>query len=75
MNQFSDNPDYLPSTARILVITGMSGAGKTSTLKLLEDIGFEAVDNVPISLMRDLVGTRRRSSQPRHGWVTHRTRA
>ena len=64
MNQFSDNPDYLPSTARILVITGMSGAGKTSTLKLLEDIGFEAVDNVPISLMRDLVGTRRRSSQP-----------
>ncbi len=64
MNQFSDNPDYLPSKARILLITGMSGAGKTSTLKLLEDIGFEAVDNVPISLMRDLVGTRRRSSEP-----------
>ena len=64
VNQFSDNPDYLRSTARILVITGMSGAGKTSTLKLLEDIGFEAVDNVPISLMRDLVVTRRRSSEP-----------
>ena len=62
MNQFSDNPDDLSSTTRILIITGMSGAGKTSALKVLEDMGFEAVDNVPISLMRDLVATRRPAS-------------
>ena len=62
MNQFSDDPDVLPSRSRILIVTGMSGAGKTSTLKLLEDIGFEAVDNVPISLIRDLVATRRLDS-------------
>ena len=62
MNQFSDDSDVFSSRSRILIVTGMSGAGKTSTLKLLEDIGFEAVDNVPISLIRDLVATRRRDS-------------
>ena len=62
MNQFSDDSDVFSSRSRILIVTGMSGAGKTSTLKLLEDIGFEAVDNVPISLMRDLVATRRPDS-------------
>lgn len=62
MNQFSDDRGVVPSRSRILIVTGMSGAGKTSTLKLLEDIGFEAVDNVPISLIRDLVATRRLDS-------------
>ena len=31
--------------ARIVVVTGMSGAGKTAALKALEDLGYEAVDN------------------------------
>lgn len=42
-------------TARILLVTGVSGAGKSSTLKALEDMGFEAIDNVPISLLGRLV--------------------
>lgn len=33
----------------------MSGAGKTATLKALEDIGYEAVDNLPLSLLTSLV--------------------
>ena len=33
---------------RILIITGLSGAGRTSALKILEDFGFEAIDNLPI---------------------------
>ena len=40
---------------RVLLVTGLSGAGKTSALKALEDIGYEAVDNVPLSLLRSLV--------------------
>ena len=32
----------------------MSGAGKTAALKMLEDLGYEAVDNLPISLLRRL---------------------
>jgi len=39
----------------VLVVTGMSGAGKTSALKALEDLGYEAVDNIPLSLLGNLV--------------------
>ena len=41
--------------ARALLVTGMSGAGKTSALKALEDMNFEAVDNMPLSLLHNLV--------------------
>ncbi|MHA1567883.1 MAG: RNase adapter RapZ [Alphaproteobacteria bacterium] len=41
--------------ARVLLVTGISGAGKTSVLKALEDMGYEAVDNIPLSLMSSLV--------------------
>ena len=34
-----------------VIITGMSGAGKTSALRVLEDIGFYCVDNIPASLL------------------------
>jgi UPF0042 nucleotide-binding protein len=35
----------------IVVVTGMSGAGRTTCLKMLEDLGFEAVDNLPVNLL------------------------
>ena len=34
---------------KILLITGVSGAGKTTALKTLEDLGWETVDNFPIN--------------------------
>ena len=40
---------------RVVIVTGMSGAGKTLALKALEDLGFEAVDNLPLSLLSSLV--------------------
>ncbi len=42
---------------RILLITGMSGAGKSTALKTLEDIGWEVVDNLPFALLDRLIGT------------------
>ena len=36
---------------RVVVVTGMSGAGRTTCLKILEDLGFEAVDNLPVNLL------------------------
>lgn len=36
---------------RLVIVTGMSGAGKTIALKVLEDLGFYCVDNLPIPLM------------------------
>lgn len=46
-----------PRPNRILLITGMSGAGKSTALKTLEDIGWEAVDNLPFSLLERLLAT------------------
>ena len=40
---------------RIVLVTGMSGAGRSSTLHVFEDIGFEAIDNLPLSLLGNLV--------------------
>lgn len=36
---------------RLVIVTGMSGAGKTTALKMLEDMGFYCVDNLPIPLL------------------------
>ena len=42
---------------RILLVTGMSGAGKSTTLKTLEDMGWEVVDNLPLILLNRLLAT------------------
>ncbi len=39
----------------IYIITGYSGAGKTTTTKTLEDIGFYTVDNIPVDLIDDFI--------------------
>ncbi len=44
----------LATSTRIVVITGMSGAGRSTALKALEDIGYEAVDNLPLSLLENI---------------------
>ena len=40
---------------RFVVVTGMSGGGKSTALKMLEDVGFYCVDNLPISLVEKFV--------------------
>ncbi len=40
---------------RFVIVTGMSGAGKSSVLKMMEDIGFFCVDNLPIKLVKKFV--------------------
>lgn len=36
---------------RFVIVTGMSGAGKSSALKMLEDVGYFCVDNLPVALL------------------------
>jgi UPF0042 nucleotide-binding protein len=45
--------DQMP--ARIVFVTGPSGAGRSSAINVLEDLGFEAIDNIPLSLIPRLV--------------------
>jgi len=40
---------------RILFITGISGSGKTTVLKSLEDIGYYPVDNIPVEMIYDFL--------------------
>ena len=48
---FSD----LPPPRRVVLVTGLSGAGRSSILHMLEDLGYEAVDNPPLRLIEELV--------------------
>lgn len=60
--------EFAPAApGRILLVTGMSGAGKSTVLKALEDLGWEAVDNLPLSLLLRLLAT-----PDRHGQISDR---
>ena len=40
---------------RFVIVTGMSGAGKSTAMKMMEDIGFFCIDYLPIPLVEKLV--------------------
>jgi UPF0042 nucleotide-binding protein len=40
---------------RFVLVTGLSGGGKASVLRALEDVGYEAVDNPPLRMLEDMV--------------------
>lgn len=40
---------------RFVIVTGMSGAGKSTTMKILEDLGYFCVDNLPVALFNKFV--------------------
>ena len=42
---------------RLMLVTGMLGAGKTTALRVLEDLGWETVDNFPVRLLDRLIDT------------------
>jgi UPF0042 nucleotide-binding protein len=46
-----------PDPKRLLLVTGLSGAGKSTVLRTLEDAGWEVVDNLPLSLLEHLLST------------------
>lgn len=44
-------------TTKLLLVTGLSGAGKSTALKVLEDLDYEAIDNMPLTLVQRLLST------------------
>lgn len=48
-------PDQTEGQSRIILITGPSGAGRSTAINALEDLGQEAVDNMPLSLLPRLL--------------------
>ncbi len=56
------------SRQHVVLVSGLSGAGKASILRALEDVGFEAIDNPPLPMIEELVaraGPRVGQSEPR----------
>ncbi|MBI5635016.1 MAG: RNase adapter RapZ [Nitrospirae bacterium] len=52
--------------SRILIVSGLSGSGKTVALRAVEDSGFYCVDNIPVSLISSLIDKISRQSGSRH---------
>src|ERR1700755_2189110 len=44
------------TSKELVILTGISGAGKASALKTFEDLGYQAVDNLPLELMPEFAG-------------------
>lgn len=51
----TDGGGRRPAAPILVVVTGMSGAGRTTAINALEDLGFEALNNFPLSLVDRLV--------------------
>jgi UPF0042 nucleotide-binding protein len=58
----------------VVIVTGMSGAGKSTALKALEDLGYEAVDNLPLPLLPALLTPEKGAARPLAIGVDARTR-
>lgn len=47
----------------LVIVTGISGAGKASALKTFEDLGYQAVDNLPLELLPEFADLVRKSDE------------
>ena len=58
-----------PRDAQLVIITGLSGSGKATVLKALEDLGYYAVDNLPIGLIPKFAELTTESKQARRAAI------
>lgn len=61
----ADSPLPADQRQKVVLVTGLSGAGKTTALRVLEDLGWEAIDNFPIRLLDRLIGPESATTEPR----------
>ncbi|MEM7743383.1 MAG: RNase adapter RapZ [Pseudomonadota bacterium] len=72
-DDIADSPEPL-AVPLVVVVTGMSGAGRTTAISALEDLGYEALDNFPLSLFESLIEPGTGTSAPLAIGIHSRTR-
>jgi len=55
MSRAAGRPDRASSMTRLVVVSGLSGSGKSVALNMLEDLGWYCIDNIPAGLVQGLV--------------------
>ena len=63
-----------PARPRVLLVTGLSGAGRSTALRAFEDMGYETVDNLPATLVANLVQPEAARDRPLAIGIDIRTR-
>ena len=56
-----DDQDQAPHALRLVLVTGMSGAGRSTAARALEDLGWFVIDNMPPSLLQSAIDLARRT--------------
>jgi UPF0042 nucleotide-binding protein len=67
--QASEQAGGVSPGRELVILTGLSGSGKGSALKALEDLGFYAVDNLPIDLLPDFARIIANSANPQRAAI------
>lgn len=60
---------------RVILVSGMSGAGKTSATNILEDMGYHCIDQFPVQILNDLVDVIETTTDPRFDYTALATSA
>lgn len=60
---------------KVILVSGMSGAGKSTAARILEDMGYHIMDNFPVQLISLLVDMIETSTDPRYSYVALSTSA
>ena len=65
----------MEETKQVVLISGMSGAGKSTVVRIFEDMGYHCIDNFPVQLLSLLVDMIESSNDPRYSYVALATTA
>lgn len=65
----------MEKTKRVILVSGMSGAGKSTATRILEDMGYHIIDNFPVQLLSLLVDMIEASTDPRYSYIALSTSA
>ncbi len=56
------------TTPRVVIVTGLSGSGKSTAIRALEDMGFFCIDNLPIPLVPKVLELAQAATNPQQQW-------